>query len=43
VPKLKQQRKSFEMVEADYEANQKLGERLSKLSSDFFELIPMIE
>ena len=31
------------MVDADYEANQKLGERLSKLSSQFFELIPMKE
>ena len=40
---MKNQRSSFAMVEADYEENQKISEKLSKLSSEFFELVPSKE
>ena len=34
---------SFEDIEADYEANSKIIDRLNKLTSEFFEIIPVKE
>lgn len=34
---------SFEEIEADYEANSKIIDRLNKLTSQFFEIVPVKE
>jgi predicted DNA-binding WGR domain protein len=42
-PKMRFKSISFEDIEADYEANSKIIDRLNKLTSEFFEIVPVKE
>lgn len=42
-PKMKFRSSSFEDIEADYEANSKIVDKLNKLTSEFFEIVPVKE
>lgn len=42
-PKMKFRSSSFEDIEADYEANAKIVDKLNKLTSEFFEIVPVKE
>ena len=42
-PKMKFRSTSLEDIEADYEANSKIIDKLNKLTSEFFEIVPVKE
>ncbi len=42
-PKMQFRSSSFENIEADYEANAKIIDRLNQLTSEFFEIVPVSE
>lgn len=42
-PKMKFRSQNLDEIEADYEANNKIVDKLNKLTSQFFEIVPVKE